>query len=90
MDGDGCLKPTVHYTTFVGRMANGRLNTRNRIVYAYRQQTLAVVGPIQKMNRADWSYASVRAPPTQVGCNSVRITAFVADLFGSKCGQCSP
>ena len=36
------LKPAVHYTTFVGRRADGRLNTRNRIVSAYRQQTSAV------------------------------------------------
>ena len=37
-----CVKPAVHYTTFVGRRADGRLNTRNRIVCAYRQQTSAV------------------------------------------------
>ena len=38
------VKPAVHYTTFVGRRADCRLNTRNRIVCAYRQQTSAV-GP---------------------------------------------
>ena len=33
------------------------------------------------MNRADWCCASVRAPPTKVGCSSVRMTAFVADFL---------
>ena len=47
------VKPTVHYTTFVGRMANGRLNTRNRIVYAYRQQTLAVGTTVLNVSRPD-------------------------------------
>ena len=47
------LKPTVHYTTFVGPRANGRLNTRNRIVYAYRQQTLAVGATVLNVSRPD-------------------------------------
>ena len=81
------IKPAVHYSSFVGHWADGQLNMRNRIVCAYRQQTSVVgptaftpVGPIQKMKRTDWCYASVRATPTKIGCNSVRIKAFVAVL----------
>ena len=47
-------------TTFVGRRADGRLNTRNRIVCAYRQQTSAVGPTAFNTSRPDSKNESCR------------------------------